>query len=84
MTEAVSKLKQLQDQLPKTDKCIGLILLIINIIFPGVGTMLCACIGGHFKWENLVVGIIQLLTACCLIGWIWSIWWGIIIFQKSS
>jgi hypothetical protein len=84
MSQAVSKIKGLQDKLPSVDKCMAIILLLINIFFPGVGTMICACIKGGFVMENLVVGLIQFLTACCIIGWIWSIWWGVVIIQKSS
>jgi hypothetical protein len=84
MSKVTSKFKELQESLPKVDKCIGIVLLLLNIFFPGLGTMICACIGGKFQVEHLIVGLIQLFTAACIIGWVWSIWWGVIILMKSG
>lgn len=54
----------------------ALIVLIVNIMAPGIGTMLAACFGSC-KISTLLVGIVQLLTAPLLIGWIWAIVWSI-------
>ena len=32
---------------------------------------------------QLVIGLIQFLTAAFLIGWIWSIYWGYLIVMKA-
>jgi hypothetical protein len=34
---------------------------------------------------NLLVGVAQLFTVIfCLVGWGWSIWWGLIILRIAS
>ena len=40
--------------------------------------MLAACAGYHKYWSKtqLFVGLLQMLTAYVLVGWIWSWWWG--------
>jgi hypothetical protein len=77
-------LEKLKNDIPVVTKTIGLILLIVNIFLPGVGTMISACVGSGCKWEQIIVGICQSFTSFLIIGWIWSIWWGIVIVQKSS
>ena len=76
-------LEDLQAEIPCTTSIIAIILLIINIIFPGIGTVVMAFIGG-FKPKTLIVGILQFFTAFLIIGWIWSIWWGIVCLTKSK
>ncbi|CAN0308244.1 unnamed protein product, partial [Scytosiphon promiscuus] len=56
---------------PTLKKPLALFFFLVNIFLPGVGTMLvgalsCSC-------ETLIVGILQLLTAC----------WGWELFQVS-
>lgn len=60
-----------------------IVLFIVNILLPGVGTMVSACLSSRFNPLALVVGLIQFITAPILIGWIWSIIWGWLIFKKS-
>ena len=62
------------------------IVLILNIIFPGVGTMLQSyCFDRHFwKFGTFFVGILQLLVSVFLIGWIWSIWHGCKVYGASN
>lgn len=76
-------LEEIQGEIPSTTQVTAIILLIINIFFPGWGTIIMSFIGG-FKVKTLIVGILQFLTAFIIIGWIWSIWWGILCLQKSS
>jgi uncharacterized membrane protein (DUF485 family) len=62
----------------------GIILLILNIIIPGVGTFINGLMGDKIHLTTVIIGILQILTTFILIGWIWSIWWGILIFQKQK
>lgn len=74
---------ELQSEIPSTDTVIAVILLIVNIFFPGWGTAVMACIGG-FKIRTLLVAVVQFFTAFIIIGWIWSIWWGILCLQRAK
>merc|ERR1712032_1210996 len=66
--------------IPKLNCCIAIILFILNVCFPGSGTMLLGFSKGknHFR-----VGLCQLLFAVVLIGWVLSIIWGLEIIKKS-
>ena len=56
------------------------ICFILNVLLPGVGTMLCACLGdANLNKTQLVVGVAQMLTSVYLIGWFVSIYWGYLI-----
>ena len=47
--------------------------------------MLAACIGFKHSWSKtqIFVGMLQMMTAVYLVGWIWSIWWGLKILSRS-
>eukprot|EP00347_Sterkiella_histriomuscorum_P017463 403349270 len=57
--------------------------LVLNIFLPGFGTMLNACMGVHVA-QGLLYGLLQILLAPLLIGWVWSIVYGIKIVQLSG
>jgi len=73
---------------------LAIICCIINIIAPGVGTLLssfaCLCCGstrldspGKAFCLNLVSAILQMLTFLLIVGWIWSIIWGMNFVQLA-
>ena len=78
-----SLLERWQAEIPIVNGCTAIILLIINIFLPGVGTIVMCFLGG-FKPNTLLVGLLQFFTAFLIIGWIWSIWWGVICLSKSK
>lgn len=88
MSAAVAKTEgfftSLKNHLPTLNKVMAIIILILNIFFPGIGTMCLACVGGSFQVEHLIVGLVQLLLAALIIGWVWSILWGVLVVLKSS
>jgi hypothetical protein len=57
------------------------IIFIINIFAPGVGTIICGVVGCSF--DCLLIGVLQILLAPFIIGWIWSIYWGFLCVEKS-
>ena len=74
-----------QASIPTMDKTMGLIMFIINIFWPGFGTLFAACIGKtDNSTDQFIVGILQIFTSMCLVGWIWAIWWGYLIYQKAQ
>ena len=76
-------LDELKSEIPTTTTVFAFILLLINIFLPGIGTIIMSLMDG-FKPKTLVVGILQIVLIICLIGWIWSIWWGILCFGKAK
>lgn len=73
---------------------LAVVCAILNIIIPGSGTFVSAfsvfCCGfaerqacSAFGW-NLLAAALQLLTVFLLVGWIWSIHWGIMFVTLSS
>lgn len=76
-------LAELQAEIPSTTQVIAIILLIVNIFLPGWGTFVMGFLNG-VKTKTILVGIVQFFTAFLIIGWVWSIWWGIICLTKSK
>jgi hypothetical protein len=67
------------------DKTHALIVLILNIVIPGLGTFLAGCCFIKQANNNVMIwGVLQFVTLIILVGWVWSIWWGVIYFQKRD
>jgi hypothetical protein len=74
-----------KDHIPILPHTTSIIILIINIFFPGFGTFCLICLGGGDFWvEHLMIGLIQLFCTPFMIGWIWSLAWGIHTVRKSA
>ncbi len=70
---------------PKLDNCTAILILILNIFFPGIGTMIIGCVAGHDQATWICIGLAQMLLACIFfIGWIWAIVTGVVIVLKSK
>jgi hypothetical protein len=69
--------------IPILNQCMGISLLIINIIFPGFGTMFLLCCAEKNNTTHLFIGFCQFISSFLLIGWILSIVWGLEIFRQS-
>ena len=64
--------------------CWAYICLTLNVLLPGTGTILCACLGDvDINKTQFSVGILQLLTSVYLIGWGASLYWGYLIVVRS-
>ena len=59
------------------------LIFLINLLLPGIGTMIASCFGTPCSKTQFVIGIAQLFTSYILVGWIWSIYWGCLIVSKS-
>ena len=74
-----------EDSVVKVEGSMGLILFIVNIIFPGIGTIVSAFMDkGGMNNTALLYGVLQLLLCWILVGWCWSIYHGYLIYKKSQ
>ena len=72
---------ELLTDVPALHNIISYIVLALNVVLPGSGTVVAACMAERYvaNKTQLIVGMFQLLTAIYLVGWAWSIYWGILI-----
>ena len=83
-TQAESTWNKYKNMIPSTSKCMAIVLLVLNIIWPGLGTAVMGCMASEFLVPNLIIALIQFVTAICVIGWIWSIAWGVFCLMKAT
>ena len=68
-------------------RTLGLVCLLINIFIPGIGTIVHAVSGPQgdpHQTKKVIFGIVQFFTAFLLFGWIWSIIYGVKIFNRAD
>ena len=77
---------ELVSEVPEVANLWAYICLVLNILIPGTGTMVASCVGkeNFADKTQMIVGIFQLLTSIYIIGWIWSICWGVMIVKNSK
>lgn len=62
----------------------GIVGLILNVLpLPGLGTLVTGVVSRENILRDVVVGILQLLLVPLVVGWLWSIVWGVLIFVQS-
>ena len=73
-----------QESIPKiTGEYMAVLLWWIDVVAPGWGTIGSSCLGDpNVIMDQVICGILQIITACCLVGWFWSVWWGALIYKK--
>lgn len=62
----------------------GLFVFILNCILPGWGTVSAGIISQQNVCNNLVFGIVQMITAVLLVGWLWAMLTGYLVWNKSK
>ena len=72
------------DALVKAKKPIAIVAMVLNIIFPGVGTLV-ACVTANKTFEGLkCFAMMWLMCFAFFVGWVWSIVHGVQLFMKAS
>ena len=72
------------DALVKAKKPIAIVAMVLNIIFPGVGTLV-ACVTANKTFEGLkCFAMMWLMCFLFFVGWVWSIVHGVQLFMKAS
>lgn len=72
-----------EDAVVKVGKNVAIAALLLNIFFPGIGTLV-ACVVA----DKTVAGIkcfacMWLMCLVFLVGWVWSVWHGVLILRKA-
>lgn len=75
-------LESWKQDIPSLSRGLAIVILLLNIFIPPLGTFLLSCFGGSFKPTQLIIALLQLLLLGILIGWVWSVWWGILTMEK--
>ena len=75
---------ELVSNVPYVSKPVAIVSAVLNLLIPGFGTMIAACASSDtVSKTQLVMALIQFLTAFVLVGWILSIYWGYLIVIKA-
>eukprot|EP01090_Pellita_catalonica_P012519 TRINITY_DN2740_c0_g2_i4.p1 TRINITY_DN2740_c0_g2~~TRINITY_DN2740_c0_g2_i4.p1 ORF type:complete len:121 (-),score=19.14 TRINITY_DN2740_c0_g2_i4:20-382(-) len=61
---------------------IGLILGVVNILWPGFGVIIAGALDGN--QNDIIIGIMQFILAFFFIGWIWAVVWGILMIINNA
>ena len=69
--ERITVKYELNQEISQINCCVAFTVFIVNLFLPGIGTMIGACFirNSIVSMEICCAGVIQLLTAVCLIGW---------------
>ena len=62
----------------------GLIVFVLNCVLPGWGTVVSGILSKEVRCNNFILGFLQMMLSIILVGWLWSIYTGYMIWYKSS
>ena len=68
---------------PKVNSPWNVLLALLNVFFPGIGTLLCSLWGEPCSKAQAIIGVLQFCMSFFIIGWIWSIVWSYFILKQS-
>lgn len=69
--------------IPVLPRSLAVMLLLCNIFFPSSGTFFMACIGDKLRKTQFLIAVFQLITTFLIVGYVWSIVWGVYVVMKS-
>ena len=61
-------------QMPVLETSIAVVVLVVNIFLPGIGTIVAGVVGKH---KMIGRGVVQFLTWWLIVGWVWAIITGV-------
>jgi len=73
-----------KDFYPSVSIGVAIVILLINVFFPGLGTMFIGCISGKYTGYWICIGLCQMLLAFIIIGWIWAIFTAVMLLTKAE
>ncbi|KAH0472453.1 MAG: uncharacterized protein KVP18_003381 [Porospora cf. gigantea A] len=67
-------------EVPIGDKALTIGMAILNFFLPGIGTLIMGAVADNK--DDMIIGLLQFLLAFLIIGWIWSIVWGVLMIIR--
>ena len=88
LEESDKRMAELMKDVPRVVPALAYTCAVLNVILSGSGSMIAGCVGDKDKggmWDRTTtaIGLMQLLLAPYLIGWVWSIYWAYLIVKKA-
>ena len=68
-------------EVPVGDKLITVCMGILNFFLPGIGTIIMGVVIENR--DDIIIGALQLVLTICIVGWIWSVIWGVLMISRS-
>jgi hypothetical protein len=71
-----------KESIPTLSENKAILFLFLNIFIPGLGTLFisfCPCLP-----RQTLIAFLQFFLAVLIVGWLWSVYWGMIMFQKAQ
>lgn len=75
---------QNHDKIPVVPRLTAILLLVVNIFFPGWGTFALAFFTENHVCYFILIGLLQFILFPILIGWIWAIITSCQVLSKSA
>jgi hypothetical protein len=67
--------------IPHSDSVVALISGLLNFYLFGLGTIILGLLSDIDLWQTFI-GVLQMFIP--ILGWIWSIIWGVFIIQRAG
>ena len=62
-----------------------MVVIVCNTLLPGLGTTIAGFMaGGDALVNNIIVGALQLYLTCIIVGWLWSVYTGYLIYKRTE
>jgi hypothetical protein len=73
--------------IPKVKSPHHITCFVLNIFLPGFGTIISGLLASDREndcWANIFIGLLQMVLAPIIVGWVFSIIWGYLIYKRGS
>ena len=76
---------ELMTNVPKISKNIAYVCAVLNVVIPGLGTLVAACSAqDNVSKTQMGIALLQFLTAVFLIGFVFACYWSYLVVVKAT
>ena len=66
-----------------TDTLTAITFFAMNIFIPGSGTIANQLMADTLQCQGILAGVLQMLLSVFIVGWVWSVYWGYLIYRLA-